>query len=254
MTVPKPLLSVIIPNYNEQANLKRGVLTQVAKYLEKQSYPWEVVISDDGSTDQSPETIQKFVQSHPNFRMIKNTHAGKPHALRAGIKAAQGEYVLLTDMDQSTPISELAKLLPYTKEGFRVIIGSRSLRRNNSSLLRQFASIIFPTIRRAILLPRIKDTQCGFKLLETKLARQLFAKLQIFQDDKSKAEGWKVTAYDVEMLFLARKIQVPIKEVRVEWRDEDKSIGKKRHFVKESLEMLGEIVNVRLNAILGKYD
>lgn len=248
------LVSVVIPNYNETANLKRGVLQAVNKYLSSQSYSWEVIISDDGSTDDSPSTINKFIKKHQNFRLLNNPHAGKPHALRAGINAAKGKFVLLTDMDQSTPLSELEKLLPFAQEDFRVVIGSRSIRRQNSSPLRQLASLIFPTIRRAILLPRVKDTQCGFKLLDTKLAQELFSKLRIFQRTDANTKGWKVTAYDVEMLFLARKRGIPIKEVRVSWRDEDTSVNKSRHFVKESLEMLFEIIRVRVNDILGKYD
>lgn len=248
----EPLITVIIPNFNETENINRGVLQNVADYLGSQKYPWEVVISDDGSTDQSPALIKVFIKSNPNFRFLENEHAGKPYALRAGIEAAHGKFVLLTDMDQSTPISELDKLLPHSDK-FRVVIGSRSMRRRNSSPIRQLASIIFPTIRRAILLPRVKDTQCGFKLLETKLARELFASLRIFGRD-NKASGWKVTAYDVEMLFLARKRGVAIKEVRVAWQDEDTSVGKSRNFVKESLEMLFEILRVRVNDLLGKYD
>lgn len=246
-------LSVVIPNYNEQTNLERGVLDALQAYLAKQTYPWEVVISDDGSTDQSPVIIKDFVKTHSHFRFLAGPHAGKPFALRAGIKAARGQYVLLTDMDQSTPIQELAKLLPHTKTGFRVVIGSRSLRRTNSSPLRQLASLVFPLIRRAILLPRIKDTQCGFKLIETKLTLDLFSRLRIF-GRVGDVRGWKVTAYDVEMLYLARKLGVSIKEVRVNWRDEDTSIDKRRNFIKESLEMLFEIMRVRANDLLGKYD
>jgi len=252
-TTSSPLISVIIPNYNEQANVKRGVLKDIHGFLSKQEFDWEVLISDDGSTDESPSLIKAFARTHSGFRFLANPHAGKPHALRSGIQAAQGQYVLLTDMDQSTPISELTKLLPYVEEGFQVVIGSRSLRRANSSPIRQLASIIFPTIRRAILLPRVKDTQCGFKLIQTKLARDLFAKLRIFLGPQN-AKGWKVTAYDVEMLFLARKKNIPIKEIRVAWRDEDTSVNKSRNFIKESLEMLVEILRVRVNDLLGKYD
>lgn len=253
MVTASPLLSVIIPNYNELKNLERGVLKEIADYLGQQAYTWEVIISDDGSTDSSPAFVESFAKKNLAFRLLKNAHAGKPHALRAGIEASRGKYVLLTDMDQSTPIEEVAKLLAHTPE-FKIVIGSRSLVRENSSPLRQLASIVFPTIRRAILLPRIKDTQCGFKLLERQTAKSLFAKLQIFKETGKKAVGWKVTAYDVEMLFLARKAGIMIKEVRVEWRDEDTSVGKKRHFVKESLEMLYEILHVRLNDLLGKYE
>src|SRR5688572_29891160 len=123
------LVSVILPNYNELQNLERGVLTEIATYLSKQPYTWEVIITDDGSTDKSVSYIEKFSKSNPRFKLIKNKHAGKPFALRSGLQAAKGKYVLLTDMDQSTPIDQLDKLLPYTKDGFKVVIGSRGIRR-----------------------------------------------------------------------------------------------------------------------------
>ena len=148
------------------------------------------------------------------MRLIFNQHAGKPYALRAGIGEAKGEYVLLTDMDQSTQIEELAKLLPWTEKGFAVVIGSRGARRTHSSPLRQLASIIFLLVRRMILLPEIKDTQCGFKLIETSLARKIFSRMRLF-GRINHAVGWKVTAYDVELLHIAKKIGAKIKEVRV---------------------------------------
>lgn len=248
----KPLVTVLIPNYNEAGNVKRGVLTQVVSYLEKQTYTSEVIVSDDGSSDDSLSLIAKYATKHPLIRILKNAHAGKPYALRAGINAAKGKFVLLTDMDQSTPISEISKLLPFTTDN-NVVIGSRGAQRTDSSAIRKLASIIFLYVRRFILLPEIKDTQCGFKLIKTSLAQRIFAQMRIF-GRKNNAIGWKVTAYDVEMLFLAKKFGEAIKEVRVTWKNEDTSLGKSRNFVKESLEMLFEILRVRINDMLGKYD
>ncbi|EKD94138.1 MAG: glycosyl transferase family 2 [uncultured bacterium] len=247
------LISVIIPNYNESENVRRGVLRTVVGYLKKQSYDWEIIISDDGSTDDSLSQIERFAKQEPRLHILRNSHAGKPFALRAAFQAARGQYVLLTDMDQSTPISELGKLVSYTTEGYEIVIGSRGSRRPDSSFLRQLASIVFLLARRAILLPEIHDTQCGFKLLDTKLARQIFSRMRIFGRTNN-AIGWKVTAYDVEMLHLAKKMGKPIKEVSVRWKNEDTSSGKSRNFVKESLEMFAEILRVRVNDLLGKYD
>jgi len=247
-----PLISVIIPNYNEIDNLRRGVLNHVNSYLKKQTFTWEVIIVDDGSTDASVTFLADFAKAHSGFRILKGDHSGKPFALRLGIKAAKGKYCLLTDMDQSTPIKELDKLLPYIND-FKVIIGSRGASRSNSSFVRKYVvSLGFLTVRRLILLPRIIDTQCGFKLIETRLAKTIFSLMRLFTRD-NQAVGWKVTAYDVEMLFLARKLGYLIKEVRVAWRDEDTSVGKSRNFVKESIEMFTEILRVRLNDIRGRY-
>lgn len=246
------LISVILPNYNELENLDRGVLSDIATYFSRQSYDWEVIISDDGSTDQSIEVIEKFIKNNPNFKLLKNQHAGKPFALRSGVKAAKGKYVLFTDMDQSTPINQLDKLLPYAKDGFKVVIGSRGIRRRDSSLLRQVASVVFLLARKIFLLRSIKDTQCGFKLFDRELAKSIFTRMRIFGRSND-STGWKVTAYDVEMLFLAELLGEEIQEVRVVWSDEDTSSGKKRNFLKESIEMFLEILRVRINYTLGKY-
>src|SRR4030066_1096652 len=105
----KPFLSVIIPCYNEEKNLKRGALDEVESYLGKQRFESEVIISDDGSTDNSREFIKRYFQTHPRFKLLENKHAGKPFAVRAGIEKAQGEIILFTDMDQSAPIKEFDK-------------------------------------------------------------------------------------------------------------------------------------------------
>lgn len=247
----KPRLTVLIPNYNESGNVRRGVMQDVLSYLRRQKYSWEIVVSDDGSTDDSLSRLSAYAAKEPRIRVLRNAHAGKPYALRAGINAASGEYVLFTDMDQSTPIAELDKLMPHT-DHFSMVIGSRGARRTDSSLFRQLASVIFLTVRRLILLPEIKDTQCGFKLVKTSLAKEIFAHMRIFGRE-NRVEGWKVTAYDVEMLHLAKKLGQKIKEVRVVWKNEDTSSGKSRNFVKESIEMFLEILRVRVNDMLGKY-
>lgn len=247
-------LTVLIPNYNEKGNVERGVIDEILAYLKKQKYTWEILISDDGSTDSSLDLLAKYSKVEPHLRILTNEHAGKPYALRSGIKEAKGKYVLLTDMDQSTPISELDKLLPWTEKGYKVVIGSRGASRENSSFIRKYVvSLGFLTVRRLILLPEIHDTQCGFKLIETKLANQIFAKMRLF-GRVNKVTGWKVTAYDVEVLHLAKKLGEKIKEVRVIWKNEDTSSGKSRNFIKESVEMLFEIMRVRVNDMLGKYN
>jgi dolichyl-phosphate beta-glucosyltransferase len=253
MKTMKPLVTILIPNYNESENVHRGVLKDIVSYLKTQKYTWEIVISDDGSTDDSLILIKRYATTVPEIHVLENVHAGKPYALRAGIDGAKGEFVLFADMDQSTPISELAKLLPWTEQGYKVVIGSRGSSRGGTPLYRQLASVVFLLARRAILLPEIHDTQCGFKLLETGLAKKIFAKMRLF-GRVNKAAGWKVTAYDVELLHVAKKMGEQIKEVRVDWKNEDTSSGKARNFLKESVEMFAEILRVRVNDMLGKYD
>jgi len=248
----KLFLSVVIPCYNEEANLKRGVLRQVYDYLREQKYSWEVIISDDGSSDKSKEIVETFIKKHSGFRLLKNQHGGKPYAVWQGIKRARGEIVLFADMDQSTPIGEIKKLLPFFNKGYDVVIGSRGWKRGGAPFYRQVASWIFLNGRRLLLLPNVVDTQCGFKAFKTPIAKELFPKLSVLKDFKQ-ATGWRVTAFDVELLFLAQKKGYKTIEVPVAWRDEDVATGKNKSFIKESKQMLEQIINVRKNDWQGKY-
>jgi glycosyltransferase involved in cell wall biosynthesis len=243
---------VIIPCYNEEKNLKRGVLDEVDDYLKKQDYSGEVIISDDESNDGSLKFVEEYAKNHPRFKLIQNKHAGKPFAIRSGIQKAEGEIILFTDMDQSTPIREFDKLLPFLKKDFDVVIGSRGQKRKGFSLLRLLASNVFRLIRQQLLLKKIVDTQCGFKAFKNQVAQDLFSRLLIFKEAK-KTKGWKVGAFDVELLFIAQKRGYKIAEVVVAWQDKDIAQGKQRKFFKESKEMLWEILRVKLNDLKGKY-
>jgi glycosyltransferase involved in cell wall biosynthesis len=246
-------ISIIIPCYNEEENLKRGVLEQVEKYLRKQDYPSEVIISDDESTDGSIKFVEKFKKYHPRFKLLKNKHGGKPFVLRSGLKKSKGEIVLLMDMDQSTPIDQLSKLLPFFDKDYEVVFGSRGLVRKNFPFYRKIASIVFRYVRQLFLLRGVADTQCGFKAVERKAGLAIFRKMQIFKQ-AGRAKGWRVGAWDVEMLFVAEKLGYRIKEVPVAWEDRDITLGKKKNFIKESKEMLLEIFRVKINDWRGKYD
>jgi len=248
----KVFLSVVIPCYNEKENLQRGVLDEVYDFLVKQNFSWEVIISDDGSTDESREFIGKSIKNKANFRLIENSHGGKPAAVWSGIRASVGEYVLFTDMDQSTPISETTKLTPFFKK-FDVIIGSRGMERENFSLVRKTGSNVFRLLRKTILLREINDTQCGFKAFRIEVAKKIFPKLQFFKQVKS-VKGWRVTSFDVELLFIAEKLGFRIKEVPIEWKDRDVTKGKKKSYLKESEEMLMQILRVKFNDVRKLYD
>ena len=246
-------LSVVIPCYNEIENLKRGVLNQIKEFLEKQDYSWEVIVSDDGSTDKSLKFVKEFIKKNQNLRALENPHAGKPFAVWAGIKASKGKYVLFTDMDQSTPISEINKLLPYFEKDFDLVIGSRGEERKGFPWYRKILATGFRMLRRAIILSKIVDTQCGFKAFKREVAQDVFKRLQVFKEEK-KAKGWKVTAFDVELLFIAQKRGYKIAEVPVRWTDVDIAKGKKRNFMKESWGMAKEILRVKLNDLRHLYE
>lgn len=247
-------LSVVIPCYNEEANLKRGVLNEIGRYLQLQDYSWEVIVSDDGSTDKSYDLVKKFTSSYDGFCLLKNKHGGKAHALRSGIEKAVGQIILTTDMDQSTPISELEKLLPEFKNGYQLVIGSRGLGRQGFPWYRRYLTTpFFRLLRGLFLLPEIKDTQCGFKAYRAEVIKKIFPRLEVFSGP-SNFTGWRVSAFDVEILFIARKWGWRIKEVAVDWKDRDISTTKNKNFFNESKNMAAEIWRVKLNDWKGKYD
>jgi dolichyl-phosphate beta-glucosyltransferase len=251
-----PFLSVVVPCYNEAKNLRRGVLDHINSYLQTKKFIWEVIISDDGSSDESRDIVKEEIKKFDKFYLLENKHSGKPGALLNGIKSALGTFILFTDMDQSTPISELDKLLPLNKKGVGAVIGSRGLLRENFPLYRRLGSIVFMAFRKLFILPEIDDTQCGFKLFRRSVVAKAFPHLQYFKRTKD-AKGWSVSSYDVELLHLIKKMGYQIEEVHVEWKDEDKSESKggtfSRYF-KESTEMFVQILRVKRNDSLGMYD
>jgi dolichyl-phosphate beta-glucosyltransferase len=251
----KIFLSVVIPSYNEEANLKRGVLKEVYDYLKTKNFSWEVIVSDDGSTDDSKKIVDAQIKDFKNFRLLSNIHGGKPSALLYGIKSARGRYILIADMDQSTPINQLDKLLPFIKKGYDVVIGSRGVVRKNFPLYRKLGAMIFMSVRRLLILPEISDTQCGFKLFEARALKNAFPKLEFFKREKV-ASGWKVTSFDVELLHLLKKGSSRIKEVKVLWDDKDVSKGKGGglvRYIRESQEMFSQILRIKLNELRGLY-
>ena len=249
-----PKLSIVISNYNEHANLERGVLEQMYRYLKNVHYAWEVIINDDGSTDGGDLIIEDYAKNPPGFRMIRGKHGGKAAGIWNGIRAARGEIVLFTDMDQSTPLKEVGKLLPSFEQGSDVVFGSRGKMRHNFSLLRQISSWAFRSFRRMLLLHDVVDTQCGFKALKAEVAKKIFPRLSVIKSKKAVSKGWTVSAFDVELLFLAEKLGFRLKEIDVTWKNEDTSVSKQKSFIGESVDMLKQIVQVKINDLTGKYD
>lgn len=249
-------LSIVIPSYNETENLRRGVLDEVKKYLSRQKFSWEVIVSDDASPDPESQKLAKdFCDQNKGFTFLENPHGGKAMAIFAGLKKASGEIILFTDMDQSTPISELAKLLPSFDQGFDIAIGSRGLERKNFSLFRQLASFIFRNTRRVLLLTQIVDTQAGFKAFRSNVIKEIFPLLAAVNQ---KAIGWTVGSFDVEMLVIAQTRGYRIAEVPILWQDRDQSVAKAKErqqgkFLKESVDMFKEVLRVKINELRGRY-
>jgi glycosyltransferase involved in cell wall biosynthesis len=249
---------VIIPCFNEQKNLERGVLEEVSRYLAAQVLTWEVIVVNDGSTDGSKGLVERYARDQSGIRLLDIPHGGKPAGIWAGVQEADGQVLLFTDMDQSTPIDELDKLLPWLEEGYDVVIGSRMSVREGTSAIRKLGSLVFLGVRRLFLLSDIVDTQCGFKLFTKRVALELFPHLEFLRREE-KPEGWNVTAFDVELLYLAERAGYRIREVLVRWSNRDESDtkssgGELARYLRESRQMAQEVARVKLNERRGLYE
>lgn len=246
----KPYLSVVIPAYNEEENLKKGVLDDINRYLKKQKYSWEILIVDDGSTDFTANLAEKFSKKHKGFRVLREPHRGKGGTVIAGVLAAKGKIVLFTDMDQATPIDQIQKLITKFKQGYQVVIGSRSGRRG-APLIRKSMAYGFSLLRTLVLRLPYKDTQCGFKAFKKQTAGEIFKRMEIFSQ-RNIARGAAVTAgFDLELLYIARKLGLKVAEVPVLW--EDKGARKEVSPIKDSWEGFRDLLRVRVNALMGMY-
>jgi len=246
----KPYLSVVIPAYNEEINLKRGVLESVYDYLKDKNFSWEVIILDDGSKDSTTSLVEKFAKTHKNFFLRKEPHRGKGGTLIAGADAAKGDYILFADMDQSTPMDQFDKFIPKLKEGYDVVIGSRS-GRPGQPMIRKIMAYGFVVLRTIILRLPFKDTQCGFKVYKNSAAKEIFRRTQIYKKDAVSKMGSVTAGFDIEVLYIARKIGLKIAEIPVEWYE----YGQRKEVnpISDSIEGLRGILMVRINAIKGKY-
>lgn len=246
------LLSVVIPSYNEMGNLQKGILNKVKNYLDKQDYNYEVIVVDDGSNDGSREFVKRFTDEEKEFQLIENSHSGKAGAVTTGMLLSRGDYVLFADMDQATPIEELEKLMPYISKGFDIVIGSRSSNRKGAPITRKIMAKSMMVLRSLIVgLPEISDTQCGFKLFKREAAQKIFLKIKEIHHGFHVIHGSAVTAgFDIELLFIAKKMGYKIKEVPVEWLYvETRRVSP----IKDSVEGFFELFKIRRNIFSGKY-
>ena len=249
----KPYLSIIIPAYNEEANIRKS-LARVFEFLESKDYPFEVIVVDDGSEDKTVEVAREFFGERPELRLIENPHKGKGFAVRTGILKAKGQFILFSDADLSTPIEEVDRLLMWLREqDFGVAIASREgfgAKRVDEPWWRHILGRGFNFLVRLVVLPGIEDSQCGFKLFTKKAAHDIFSRLFICGEKAEEIKHPYMGAFDVEVLFLTRKLGYKIKEVPVTW-----------HYVKtqrldplrDSWRMFRDIVKVRINDLRGVY-
>ncbi len=243
-------LSVIIPAYNEEGNLKRGVLDEVRSYLEGKGVEYEVIIVDDGSTDQTREIIKRYISSsNTKFRLIENSHGGKAIAVMTGMMAGEGDVILFTDMDQATPINQLEKFLPKFEEGFDIVIGSRSGRKG-APFVRKVSAWGFSLLRAIILGLPFKDTQCGFKAFSKLSVEKIIPKIKNEWGVVHFTGGAVNAGFDVEVLYLAKKYNFKIAEVPVEWKYVD---TERVQVIKDALAAIYDMIRIRWDDLKGKY-
>ena len=243
-------LSVIIPAYNESVNLKNGALSQVWEYLKGVEYPYEVLIVDDGSKDNTVSVARQQVKTMRGFQVVENPHGGKALTVISGMQKASGEIVVFTDMDQATPINQIEKLFPQFIEGHDIVIGSRHGRRG-APLIRKISAWGFATLRNILLGLPFADTQCGFKAFNQKAVSEVFPKMEDIWREKVSSGAAVNAGFDVEMLFLAKQRGLKIVEVPVEWH----YVGTERvQLVKDAYEAIKDMIRIRLNQLSGKYN
>lgn len=242
-------LSVVIPAYNEERNLKKDVLDDVENYLDKSKLDYEVVIVDDGSEDKTGEIIKKYISKNAKFKLIENSHGGKAMAVITGMLVANGEIVLFTDMDQATPINQWDKFYPKFEEGFDIVIGSRSGRKG-APILRRLAAWGFSFLRGIILGLPFSDTQCGFKAFNKKVIDKIIPKIKGEWGVVHFKGGAVNAGFDVELLYLAKKYGFKIAEEPVEWNYVD---TERVQVIKDALAAIYDMLRIRLNDFSGKY-
>lgn len=238
----QPYLSIIIPAYNEAERIPKSLL-DMDKRLENASYSYEIVVVSDGSTDNTAAIVRNMTKAVRNLKLIDLTeNNGKGSAVRQGMLLSAGKVRLFTDADNSTSIDQFEKMMPFFKEGYDVVIGSRAAQGAKldppEPFYRQVIGKALNLIVQIFLLPGIWDTQCGFKAFTEDAAKQIFI--------ASKVTGW---GFDVEVLSLAKLRGARIKEVPVHWVDDSRSHVR----FSAGLQFLRDVAIIRWRLWRGEY-
>lgn len=235
-------LSIIIPAYNEEKRLP-STLEQVFHFLERQSYTSEVIVVENGSNDKTFEVAQEFAKRHQNLHVVHNEQRGKGGAVLRGVHESRGDHLFICDADLSMPIEEIIKFLPPAIADIDIAIASREAPgavRYNEPYYRHLTGRVFNMLIRLMVLPKLQDTQCGFKCIRAAVARDIFR----FQT----LTGW---AFDVELLYIAHHRGYRIIEIPIDWYFNADS---KVRVLRDSWRMFFDLLVIRRNARQGLYD
>jgi dolichyl-phosphate beta-glucosyltransferase len=236
-----PDISLILPAYNEEGRLP-ATLTAIRGWIEAQTAVCEVIVVDNGSTDQTVHVAETAMQGLPHFRLLRTDRRGKGLAVRMGVLAARGSVVIFGDSDLSWPVTELARFPELINRTTAIAIGSREghgARRVGEPLYRHVMGRVFNMIVRYLAVPGVVDTQCGFKAFRRDAAHAIFECQMI--------DGF---GFDVELLFLARRFGYDVREVPLHWEHKDSS---RVEPVRDSLRMLMDVLTIRRNSLFGRY-
>ena len=235
--------SIVLPAYNESERIA-ATLAKIFIYAERNGWQCEVIVVNDGSSDDTAQIVRQSAARRPNLKVLENPgNRGKGYSVRNGMLHAHGDILLFSDADLSSPIAEAEKLLAAIKGGADVAIGSRWLKAElqiqRQPLYRQLFGRIFNLLLRLVLGLKFKDTQCGFKAFTRDAARCLFPLQRI--------ERW---GFDPELLYLAKRFRLAVEEVPVEWSHRE---GTRIHPFRDGIRMFGDVLRIRWSALSGKY-
>jgi glycosyltransferase involved in cell wall biosynthesis len=239
--LPEAYLSIIIPAHNEEARLP-DTLRQVLEFIEKQAYTVEILVVENGSEDRTFQIALESAAGHPQVQVLQNSQRGKGRAVRQGMLAAKGEFRFMCDVDFSMPVDEISHFLPPTQKEYDIAIASREAPgavRFNEPYYRHFVGRIYNGLIRWLALPGLQDTQCGFKCFRGVVAEELFRRQTL--------TGW---SFDVEILFIARKLGYKIIELPIHWYYNPNS---KISIWRDSFQMGVDLLTIRWNALRGLY-
>jgi dolichyl-phosphate beta-glucosyltransferase len=225
-------LSLIIPAYNEGERIEAS-LHKALGYFQGQPYGYEILIVDDGSRDNTAEIVERYAGE--NIRLLRQPgNRGKGAAVRRGMLEGTGDYRIFSDADFSTPVEETGRMLEFLEE-YDIVIGSRGIDasyiKEHQPWYRESMGKMFNLLVQAIAVPGIHDTQCGFKGFRARAAEQVFS--------RAKIDGF---SFDVEALFIARRLGLSIKEIPVEWHNDARST---LNPISDSLKMIRELLKIR---------